>query len=305
MAAERVHRLLREVCADSDHLHITIRVLADGIQPLIEENHALRRENEALRRSSQALTARTRTQRPIRRRGERGGRGGISRGGGRGRGGMRALAEIASRAIEPRQTEPAPVIQQEPEVPRCFSCDSTSHMLSECIRAPRGTIQGCPLCGAYHPMETCSEFPVTKIEQLFAALVASRSCMPAWQTVTPWYRHLKQWMGSDQARGMSREEILNIGMPWSEEFAREMASSNSIDTLQKQVEESVWPELPNDPATLNLEVVCETYGLSIDELWAIHSAPPAPPTPPFKREGSGSPGTGFRGVGISSDMEDD
>ncbi|KAM5357460.1 hypothetical protein ACJZ2D_016243 [Fusarium nematophilum] len=176
-------------------------------------------------------------------------------------------------ALADRVRRPAAVTETEAGRPLCANCDSMSHTLDYCVRAPNGSIHGCPICNiATHLLERCPRFGQVTLETVIQYLVWDRGCMPAWETETPWYDYLCRFVQTPEFRAVDRQIFDESYLPWTEEFATQMATDERIENLQLEVESGNYENLPPDPSTLNPEAAFRTFALPCRHIWPENPA---------------------------------
>ncbi|KAJ3547669.1 hypothetical protein NM208_g1387 [Fusarium decemcellulare] len=185
------------------------------------------------------------------------------------RAGGRGGGDVRLDPLTPRSHRtPAQVLDQ--RMP-CSSCGSKSHKLDRCIRAPFGSIRGCPLCQQItHPMEVCPTFSTIRPEIIVDVLVWKRGNMPLWATRIPWYQYLSDWTRSEQFRQSDRSTIMATPLPWGTEFARQTAQSPGIADVQQAATRYDTSALPSDASTRNIEVAFKKYSIPCNYLWSNH-----------------------------------
>ncbi|KAM0472079.1 hypothetical protein ACHAP7_008748 [Fusarium lateritium] len=158
---------------------------------------------------------------------------------------------ITERPQRTLPTDEAPQLRDDP--PTCGNCSSATHSLDRCLKAVRGTIPGCPLCKVTgHLLEDCEKFPLanTDLSKIVRLVVWDRGNMPAWETKVPWFKYLYFYMSTLEFFLQDRTFIQTAPLPWTEAYAREVATSTLLSDTQ-QNNDDIGSNL-SDPQTANL-----------------------------------------------------
>ncbi|KAM0268930.1 hypothetical protein ACHAPA_004530 [Fusarium lateritium] len=158
---------------------------------------------------------------------------------------------LPSPKQRPSPTDEALPLRDDPS--RCDNCSSATHSLDGCLKAVRGTIPGCPLCKVTgHLLEDCEKFPLanTDLSKIVRLVVWDRGNMPAWETKVPWFKYLYFYMSTLEFFLQDRTFIQTAPLPWTEAYAREVATSTLLSDTQ-QNNDDIGSNL-SDPQTANL-----------------------------------------------------
>jgi hypothetical protein len=139
----------------------------------------------------------------------------------------------------------------------CEICTSKVHSLARCVFAPKGHIDGCPLCNSRsHQVDDCGEYKKLSMEDKVKILISDRASLPPLLTDEPWHDLLWHYLQREDA-------VVPEGYPWSEEFASEESCKdkcNASTQLQAAYDEAGDKgKLPVDVSTETLRAIRSTY----------------------------------------------
>ncbi|SCN96831.1 uncharacterized protein FFE2_08615 [Fusarium fujikuroi] len=102
----------------------------------------------------------------------------------------------------------------------CYVCRSSTHPTLLCLRLLDGAVGHCLIClGDEHDIGDCPDFNTMNLSRQVQLLVADRAGLPPLGKGFPWWGYLHRWLSDP----VSENKVLS-GFPWSEKFAKEIAS---------------------------------------------------------------------------------
>lgn len=151
----------------------------------------------------------------------------------------------------------------------CHICGKSSHGFTTCLKPPKGSIIGCPVCSSRdHKLDDCQVFNDMSLADKVNSVVTQRGNMPAFQSSKPWYMWLHEYCSSP---GFAKSKAITA-FPWSKPFAikfRTEQNGNKLGAVQKSfdADPSKREVLPQDPATRSYKAIFNTYWRSAKLAW--------------------------------------